>query len=89
MGGTAWADMTLTLLTGWMAGRWPLEGLKGWLGRLGALTVLHALLVHWAVRLATAPHPWGWGWFWTLLTVPIWGWLAWRLLLAGSGPGRR
>ena len=89
MGGTAWADMTLTLLTGWMAGRWPLEGLKGWLGRLAALTVLHALLVHGAVRLATAPHPWGWGWFWTLLTVPIWGWLAWRLLLAGSGPGRR
>ena len=34
LGGTAWADLTLTLLAGWMDGRWPLEGLKGWLARL-------------------------------------------------------
>ncbi len=89
LGGTAWADMTLTLLTGWMAGRWPLEGLKGWLGRLAALTCLQALLVHGAVRLAAGPHPWGWGWFWALLSGPLWGWLAWRLLQAGPGSGRR
>ena len=89
LGGTAWADLTLALLAGWMAGRWPLEGLKGWLARLAALSVLHALLVHGAVRVATTAHPWGWGWFWALLSVPAWGWLAWRLLHAGTGPGRR
>jgi hypothetical protein len=88
-GGTAWADLTLALLAGWMAGRWPLEGLKGWLARLAGLGVLHALLLHGAVRLAAGPHPWGWGWLWTLLSLPLWGWLAWRWLYAGPGPGRR
>ena len=87
LGGTAWADLTLTLLAGWMAGRWPLEGLKGWLARLASLSVLHALLLHGAVRLATGPHPWGW--FWALLSLPVWGWLAWRLLHSGAGSGRR
>lgn len=85
LGGTPWADMTVTLLAGWMAGRWPLEGLKGWLGRLAAFSLLQALLAHGAVRVASGPHPWGWGWLWTLLFVPFWGWLTWRLLRAGSG----
>jgi hypothetical protein len=89
LGGTAWADLTLTLLAGWMAGRWPLEGLKGWLARLASLSLLHALLMHGAVRLAAGPHPWGLGWFWALLSVPLWGWLTWRLLHAGAGSGRR
>jgi len=89
LGGTAWADMTVTLVAGWMAGRWPLEDLKGWLARLFPLCLLHTLLVHGAVRLATNPHPWGWSWFWTLLTVPAWGWLTWRLLHAGPALGRR
>jgi hypothetical protein len=89
LGGTAWADLTLTLLTGWMAGRWPLEGLKGWLLRLSALTLLHALLVHGAVRLAGGPHPWGHGWVWALLSVPLWGWLSWRLLHTGPRTGQR
>jgi len=89
LGGTAWANMTLALLAGWVGGRWPPEGLKGWLLRLVPLALLHALLVHGAVRLAAGPHPWGWGWAWVLLTVPIWGWLAWRLLRAGATLGRR
>jgi hypothetical protein len=89
LGGTPWADMTVALLAGWLADRWPLEALKGWLARLAALSLLHALLVHGAVRLATAPHPWGWGWFWTLLSLPLWGWLSWRMLHAGTGSGRR
>jgi hypothetical protein len=89
LGGTAWADLTMVLLTGWMAGRWPVESLKGWLIRLLPLGLLHALFVHGAVRLAAGPHPWGSGWFWTLLSIPLWGWLAWRLLHAGPAPGRR
>jgi hypothetical protein len=89
LGGTPWADLSLALLAGWMAGRWPVEELKGWLARLAALSVLHALLVHGAVALAAGFHPWGWGGFWTLLTVPLWGWFTWRLLHAGAKSGRR
>ena len=85
LGGTAWADLTVTLLAGWMAGRWPLGGLWGWLARLAGFSLLLTLLVHGAVRVATAPHPWGWGWLWTLLSLPLWGWLIWRLLHAGPG----
>ena len=60
----------------------------------GALAALEAVLMVAdepipAVRLATVPHPWGWGWCWTLLSVPLWGGLAWRLLRAGSGSERR
>jgi len=88
-GGTAWADMTVVLLAGWMAGRWPLEGLQGWLVRLAGLSLLHALAMHGAVVLAAGSHPWGWGWFWTLVSVPLWGWLTWRLLHAGAASGRR
>lgn len=88
LGGTAWADLNLALLAGWMAGRWPLEGLKGWLGRLLFLTSLHLLAIHGAVRLAAGPHPWGWGWLGVLATLPVWGWVAWRLLHAGPHAGR-
>lgn len=86
MGGTAWADMTLALVAGWMAGRWPLEGVKGWLARLAGLLVAHALLVHLAVRLASGPHPWGFGWLWALLSLPLWGWAVWRLMYSGPSP---
>ena len=88
LGGTAWADLSLALLAGWMAGRWPLEGLAGWLYRLVGLSLLHALWVYGAVRLAAGPHPFGWGWLWVLGTVPLWGWVAWRLLYARSASGR-
>jgi hypothetical protein len=89
LGGTPWADMTVVLVVGWMAGRWPSEALKGWLARLAAFSVVHALVLHGAVRLATVSHPWGWGWLWTLLSVPAWGGLAWWLLHVGAEPGRR
>ena len=89
LGGTAWANLSVTLLAGWMAGRWPLEGLKGWLARLASLLVLHTLLVHGAVRLAAGPHPWGSGWLWAGLSLPLWGWAAWRLMHTGPSPRQR
>jgi hypothetical protein len=88
LGGTAWADLSLVLLASWMAGRWPLEDLKGWFSRLLGLTILQACLVHFAVRLAAGPHPFGWGWLWALVTLPLWGWLAWRMLYARPASGR-
>jgi hypothetical protein len=87
-GGTAWADLTLVLLIGWVGGRWVLETMAAWLVRLMAFAFLHGLLVHGAVRLAAGPFPWGWSWLWVPLTVPCWAWLAWRLLYTGDGPGR-
>ena len=91
LGGTPWADLSLALLAGWMAGRWPLEGLKGWVARLGSLSLLHALLMYGAVRLAAGPQAWGWSWswLWILLSAPLWGWITWRLLHAGAPSGRR
>ncbi|WP_243302633.1 hypothetical protein [Geothrix oryzisoli] len=86
MGGTAWADMTLALVAGGLAGRWPLEGVKGWLARLAGLLVAHTLLVHLAVRLASGPHAWGSGWFWALLSLPLWGWAIWRAMYTGPSP---
>lgn len=88
LGGTAWADMTVALLAAWMHGRWPLETLKGWMARLGALLLLQTLLVHGAVRLAAGPHPWGAGWLWALVTLPVWAWSVWRLLFSDAGPRR-
>jgi hypothetical protein len=89
LGGTAWADLSLALLAGWMAGRWPPEGPKGWMSRLAGLALLQVLLVHGAVRLAAGPHPWGFGWFWILLSLPLWGLLTWRLLHGGAAARRR
>jgi len=89
LGGTAWADLTVVLIAGWTATRWPLDGLKDWLARLAALAALHVLLLHGMVRLAAGPHPWGWSWLWTLLSLPFWGWGVWRLLHPGSTTGRR
>ncbi|WP_306590577.1 hypothetical protein [Geothrix sp. 21YS21S-4] len=89
LGGTAWADLTVALFAAWMAGRWPLETLKGWLARLASLLVLHTLLVHGAVRLASGAHPWGWDWLWTGLTLPLWGWAAWRLTHLQPAPRGR
>jgi hypothetical protein len=86
LGGTAWADMTLALVAGGLAGRWPLEDVKGWLARLAGLLVAHTLLVHLAVRLAAGPHAWGSGWFWALLSLPLWGWATWRLMYSGPSP---
>lgn len=83
LGGTAWADMTVALLAAWMAGRWPPEGLKGWMGRMAGLLVLQALLVHGAVRLAAGPHAWGFGWLWAAVSLPLWSWAVWRLLYTG------
>lgn len=89
LGGTAWANLSVALLAGWMAGRWPLEGLKGWLARLASLLVLHTLLVQGAVRLAAGPHAWGYGWFWAGLSLPLWGWAAWRLMHTAPSPRLR
>lgn len=78
LGGTAWADISLTILAALLLKRWPPERL--WLrwGQLAVLAALHGLAVHAAVRIAAGPHPWGSGWAWGLASVPLWGTLVHR-----------
>ena len=73
LGGTAWANMTLTIAAAFLAKRWPAERLWVKWGQLALLAALHGLTVHAAVRMASGPHPWGSGWIWGLATVPLWG----------------
>lgn len=88
LGGTALADMVLALVVAWMAGRWPVEGLKGWMARLALLLLPHMLLVHGTVRLAAGPHAWDPGWLWALVSLPLWSWGLWRLLFTSPASRR-
>ena len=77
-GGTAWADMSVSLLACWMLREWSTPSFKGWMGRQALLAALWLLLVHLAVRVAAGPHLWGSAWAWVLLALPLWGWATWR-----------
>lgn len=78
-GGVAWADLTLALTVLFFNRFWPPDRRLIWWGRLAGFTMLHALLLHLAVALASGSHPLGRGWLWALLTSPLWAMLAWRL----------
>ena len=81
MGGTALANMIVCLLMTWTLSHWPPLSLRHYWIRLGAFAVVHLLLVHGAVLLAAGSHGWGTGPAWTLLLLPLWGTLAFRLYL--------
>ena len=78
LGGTPWADMTVALLAWLLLLEWPVDSLKGWMGRQALLAALWIALVHFTVRLASGPHIWGTTWIWILLGLPLWGWMTWR-----------
>jgi hypothetical protein len=79
MGGTALADMFMALLAWGLLRRVPPQTSPAFIGRLGALVLGQTLLVHLCVRMASGSHDWGTGWLWALLSVPLWGALAFRL----------
>ena len=79
MGGTALGNMLVCLLAYGLLLRWPPHTTKPYWGRQAALVIVHTLLVHIAVRVASGPHSWGTGWLWSLLLVPVWATLALRL----------
>lgn len=76
LGGTPLANMGAALLALGLLQLWPPHRFWPFWGRLSALVLGHALLVHLCVRIAAGPHAWGMGWLWALLTVPLWGSLA-------------
>lgn len=79
LGGTALGNLATTLLAAWALAQWPPSQRKAFWTRLLVLGAVHTLLVHGAVRIASGPHAWGWGWLWTLLTIPLWGTVAFRI----------
>ena len=76
-GGTAWADLTLTLAVLFLNRYWPPDRRFMWWARLAGFTLLQTLLVHLAVVLANGAHTWGRGWLWALLASPLWAMVAW------------
>ena len=79
LGGTALGNMAACFLAYGLLLRWPPSSLKPYWGRTAALVLIHALLVHLAVRFAAGPHAWGTGWIWSLALVPFWATLSLRL----------
>jgi hypothetical protein len=81
MGGTALANMIVCLLVGWTLIQWPPQSSKPYWIRMAAFAVLHILLVRGFVLLAAGSHNWGTGPLWTLLLVPLWATVAFKLYL--------
>lgn len=79
LGGTALGNLLTALIAAWALAQWPPSERKAFWTRLALLAVIHAMMVHLAVRIACGPHSWGWGGLWTLLTVPLWGTVAFKL----------
>lgn len=85
LGGTAWANLTLTAVAFYLLRRWPPDRLWIRWGQLALLAILHGLAVHGAVRLAAGPHLWGSGWLWGVASVPLWGTLVHRFQVRSFG----
>lgn len=79
MGGTALADMVVALAARFLLSRAPGGRIGAFWARYAALAAGHALLAHFCVWLGNGGHVWGYGWLAALLSVPLWGTLAWRL----------
>lgn len=79
LGGTALANMIVCLLMSWTLRQWPPRSAKPYWVRLAAFAVLHLLLVHSLVFFAAGSHAWGSGPLWTLLLVPLWATVSFKL----------
>lgn len=78
-GGTALANMILTLVAHGMLIQWPPQGARALWGRMAGLVAVHTVLVHLCVLIAAGRHAWGWHWVWSLASVPFWASLAFKL----------
>jgi len=81
LGGTALANMLVCLAVAWTLIQWPPRSTQLYWVRMGAFAVLHLLLVHGLVSFAAGAHTWGSGPLWTLVLVPLWATVAFKLYL--------
>ena len=76
LGGTALGNMLACLLAYGLLLQWPPHTRNPFWGRQAGLVIVHFVLVHLAVGLASGPHAWGYGWLWALVSIPLWATLA-------------
>jgi hypothetical protein len=73
--------MLVCLVIAWTLIQWPPRSARLYWGRMAAFALLHLLLVHGLVSFTAGAHAWGSGPLWTLLLVPVWATVAFRLYL--------
>jgi hypothetical protein len=79
MGGTALGNMACALMLWYSLAISPPERQFTYYLQLVLAMILHTLIVHFCVSVASGIHAWGYGWQWSLALLPVWGPLAWRL----------
>jgi len=79
MGGTALGDMVCALLLWYSLSVSPPERQFTYCLQLALGVMAQMLLVHFCVSAASGIHAWDHGWHWSLVLLPVWGPMAWRL----------
>jgi len=79
MGGTPLANMICALLLWYSLSISPPGKPFTYYVQLALAVALHAFVTYLLVNVAAGPHVAGYGWQWTLVLLPFWGPLAWRL----------
>lgn len=79
MGGTPLGNMVCALLLWYSLSIGPPERRFTYYVQIVLAIILHSFVVYFFVRIASGQHPLGTGWQWSLIFLPIWGPLAWRL----------
>jgi len=79
MGGTALGNMACALLLWYSLSISPPEKHFTYYLQIVLAIALHTFVVHFCVSLASGIHSWGYGWQWSLVLLPVWGPIAWRL----------
>jgi len=79
MGGTPLGDMLCALMLWYSLSVGPPEKPFTYYIQIILAIIVHSFVVYFFVGLASGLHPLGTGWQWTLIFLPVWGPLAWRL----------
>jgi len=79
MGGTALGNMVCALIFWYFLSIGPPEKPFTYYLQLALAVILHSVVVYFLVNVASGSHILGYGWQWSLVLLPFWGPLAWRL----------
>jgi hypothetical protein len=78
LGGTALGNMACALLLWYSLSISPPGKAFVYYLQLALSVALHTAAVYFFVNIAAGPHNIGYGWQWSLISLPVWGPLAWR-----------